>query len=88
MLRSIFYTDEKRNFIFEKYVQINKDVNTIMEDLTDAQYPGLDAPSNVKHLVDEIKESALDTIKDTIWVNTTLRTDFEGTVDLLKKIII
>ena len=36
MLLSTFYTDEKRKFIFEKYVQINKDVNTIMEDLTAA----------------------------------------------------
>ena len=59
----------------------------MLEDLTDAQYPGIDSRSKVKHLVDGIKTYALDTVKATIWASTTLRTYFEGTVDLFKKFI-
>ena len=37
MLHSTFYTGEKRSFTFEKYVQMNKDVKIILEDLTATQ---------------------------------------------------
>ena len=58
-----------------------------MEDLTYAQYLGLDARYKVKHLVNGIKISALDTANDTIWASTAIVTDFEGTIDLFKTFI-
>ena len=66
MLRSTFYTGEKRNFTFEKYVQMHKDAHTMMENLTATQYPGIDSRSKVKHLFDGIKTSSLDTAKATM----------------------
>ena len=67
MIRSTSYTGEKRNFTFEKYVQMHKDAHTMMENLTATQYPGIDSRSKVKHLFDGIKTSSLDTAKATMW---------------------
>ena len=86
MLRSTFYTGKKRNFSFEKYAQNNKNAHTMMEYLNADKYSGLDERSK-KYLVHGIKTSALDTVKATISESVTLRTDFECTVDLFKKII-
>ena len=58
-----------------------------MEDLTSAPYRGLDDRYKVKHLVNGIKPSALETVNDTIWASTTIVTYFEGTVDLFKTVI-
>ena len=52
---------------FDKFVQIHEDAHTMLEYLTADQYFGLDAPSKVKHIVNDINNSALDTIKATIW---------------------
>ena len=81
------YTGKKRNFTFEKYGQMHKDVPIMMDELTDAQYDGLDAQSKLNHLVDGIKNSALDTVKATIWASAMLGTDFGGTIYLFKKFI-
>ena len=59
----------------------------MLEDVTDANYPGIGAHSKEKNLVDEINNFALDNVKATIWANITLRTDFEGPVDLFKTFI-
>ena len=78
---------ENRNFSFDKYAQMHKDVHTMMGDLTADHYPRIDSRSIVKHLVDGISISTLDTAKATLWVSDTLRTDFEGTGDLFKTFI-
>ena len=87
MLRSTFYTGEKRNFTFRKYVQMHKDVQTMLEDLTAAQYTGLDTWPKVKYLIYGINTFPLDTVKATIWESTTLRTYFESTANLFKTVI-
>ena len=69
------------------YVKMHKDAHIILEGLTDAHYPGIYEQSKIKHLFNSIKTAAFDTVKVTIWENTTLRMDFEGTIDLFKKFI-
>ena len=66
---------------------MHKNVHIMLENLTASQYPGLDAWSKVKNLVDRIKTSALDSVRVTIWENTTIRMYFKGTVDLFKTFI-
>ena len=59
----------------------------MLEQVTADQYPGIDYWSKVKHLVNGIKTSALDTTKDTIWASATLSMNFEGTVGLFNTFI-
>ena len=62
-LRGNPYSGEKRRWNFEKYVKLQKDQHTILEGLMEHGYAGIDNRSKVRHLLDGIKTTSLDTVK-------------------------
>jgi len=86
-LKNALYKGELKNFNFEKYVRIHMDQHQILNDLKEHGYAGIDERSKVRHLTDGIKNTALDSVKNTILASATLRSDFTGCVALFKDFI-
>jgi hypothetical protein len=83
-LQNTFYTGERRRFTFEKYVQVHKDQHTSLQALEEFGYPRLDDRTKVRHLINGIRTKELDAAKGQVWASATLRSDFDGCVDLFK----
>ena len=86
-LANTFYTGEKRNFTFEKYVQIHVEQHTILEGLIEQGYTGIDPRSKVRYLMNGIKTSALDSVKTQILTEDDLRSNFDKCVSLYSDFI-
>ena len=63
------------------------DQHTILENLTQHGYAGIDPPTKVRHLVDGIKTDKLDSVKTAIMASAALRIDFDSCVNLFKDFI-
>ena len=63
------------------------DQHTILEGLMENGYAGINNPSKVRHLLDGIKTTSLDTVKTRIMSKATLQSDFDGCVNLFKDFI-
>ena len=86
-LRNIAYTGEKRRFNFERFVKVHVDQHAILEGLVEHGYSGIDARSKVRHLLDGIKTTELDTVKTRIMSDAVLRSDFDRCVNLFQDFI-
>jgi hypothetical protein len=86
-LKNTFYSGERRNWNFERYVQIHKDQHTAIEGLFRYGYPSLDERTKVRHLMAGIRTNELDTVKAQVWSSIALRGDFDACVDLFKTFI-
>lgn len=86
-LKNTFYSGERRNWNFERYVQIHKDQHTAIEGLFQYGYPSLDERSKVRHLMAGVRTNELDTVKAQVWSSVALRGDFDACVDLFKTFI-
>ena len=78
---------EKHNWNFEKYVKQHKDQHVILEGLIENSYAGIDARSNVRHLLKSIKTTAFYTIKMRTISDATVSTDFDACVNLFQDFI-
>lgn len=86
-LRNVAYTGEKRRFNFERFVKVHVDQHAILEGLVEHGYSGIDARSKVRHLLDGIKTTELDTTKNCIMSDAELRNDFDRCVNLFQDFI-
>lgn len=86
-LQTTSYTGEKRRWNFEKYVKMHMDQHAILEGLTQHGYSGIDERSKVRHLLDGIKTTTLDTVKTRIMSDAALRADFQRCVNLFQDFI-
>ena len=86
-LKDAVFKGEAKKFNFEMYVRIHINQHQILNDLKEHRYAGIDERSKVSHLTDVIKNTALDSVKNTILVSATLCSDFIGCVALFKDFI-
>jgi len=86
-LSTTTYTGEKRKWNFEKYVKVHVDQHSILEGLVQHGYSGIDERSKVRHLVNGIKTTMLDSVKTRIMSDATLRNNFESSVNLFQDFI-
>ena len=86
-LQSVSYTGEGRRWNFEKYVKVQVEQHQILEDLTRHGYAGIDPRSKVRYLLNGIKTKDLETVKSRILSDTTLRSDFDASVNLFQDFI-
>lgn len=87
ILQTTEYVGEKRRWNFEKYSKLHKDQHTILHDLEEFGYAGIDPRSKVRYLMTGIKTFDLDSVKTQIMANDNLRTDFDKCVTLYKDFI-
>lgn len=83
-LTATTYNGEKRRWNFEKYVKLQVDQFTILEDLVQYGYAGIDERSKVRFLMNGIKTKDFDSVKTRIMSDETLRTDYDACVNLFK----
>jgi hypothetical protein len=86
-LETTSYAGEKRRWNFEKFVSMHKKQHTVLENLTEQGYSGIDDRSKVRHLLAGIKTKELDAVKSQILSSAELRSDFDGCVSLYKTFI-
>ena len=86
-IRATTYTGEKHRWNFEKYMKVLVDQHTVLENLPQHGYDGVDLQTKVRHLVDGIKTDKLDSIKMAIMASAALRIDFFSFVNLFKDFI-
>ena len=87
LLVATHYSGERKRFNFECYVKIQKDRHHILEVLKEHAHVGIDPRSQVRHLIEGIKITQFDTVKDQIMATDSLRTDYDGCVSLYKTFI-
>lgn len=86
-LSTTSYSGEKRNFNFEKYVQIHVEQHTILDGLKEHGYTGIDVRSKVRHFMNGIKTKDLDPVKVQILASEDLRADFDACVALFTEFL-
>ena len=86
-LETTTYDGEKRRWNFEKFVKIHKDQHTILDNLREHGYAGIDERSKVRHLLNGIKTDRLDSVKTRIMSDQVLRNSFDDCVTLFKDFI-
>jgi len=82
-LQALSFNGETRRWTMEKYVRAHMDQHNILEGLTEHGYAGIDDRSKVRHLLNGIKTSQLDSVKARILSDANLRSDFDACVNLL-----
>jgi ribosomal protein L29 len=82
------YRGEKKRHNFEKYVKVHVDQHAILTGLVEHGYSGIDPRSKVRHLINGIKTTELDSVKTQIMANPELKIDFERCVILYKDFIL
>jgi hypothetical protein len=87
ILETTSYSGEKRRWNFEKYVSMHKEQHSILTELMDQGYAGIDDRSKVRLLNQGIKTKELDVPKTQILSSAVLRSDFDGAVSLYKTFI-
>ena len=86
-IHSATYHGELCRWNFERYVKVHVDNFNIIKGLTEHGHASMDPRSRVRHLVDGIKTTALDTIKAQIFSSADLRTDFKASGNLFQDFI-
>ena len=82
------YIGEGRCSDFERYGTLKKEQHTILEGLKEYGYAWMYERSKTRHLLAEIKTTALDSVKTQILRNTELRKDFAKCMVLFKDYIV
>ena len=78
------YTEEKRNWTFEKYATLHKEHYNILESLKDHGYTIIDQRSKFRYLSEVIKTTRLYSVKTCIISDESLHQYFYGCVTLYK----
>ena len=86
-LEATTYDGEKRRWNFERFVKTHKDQHTILDNLREHGYAGIDERSKVRHLLNGIKTDKLDSVKTRIMSDQALRNNFDDCVTLFKDFI-
>jgi hypothetical protein len=81
-LGSVSYTDERKKWTWEKYVQIHTEQHAVLNDLTDYGYSGIDNGTKVRKLMAGIKTDALENVKAAVLASHALRTNYPDVVTL------
>lgn len=81
------YDGEKRRWNFERFIKIHKDQHTILDNLREHGYSGIDERSKVRHLLNGVKTDKLDSVKTRIMSDQALRNNFDDCVTLFKDFI-
>ena len=82
LLVTTHYSVKRKRFNFERYVKIKKDQKQILEGLKENGHMGIDPRSQVRHLVEGIKITEFDAVKDQIMATASLRTAYDVYVSL------
>ena len=82
-IHSTYYFEDKANFTFETYISIHRNAYNEMDKA--ASYPTPDGGTRVRQLLANIttRDTGLAAAMASIRANSTLRNDFEDTVDIL-----
>ena len=75
-LRSLTYSGETHHWTFETYVNKHMQQHTILENLVQHGYAGINPRSKVHYLCDGIKGTHLNTVKTRILSDENLRVNF------------
>jgi hypothetical protein len=86
-LATTSYNGEGRNWNFEKYVTTHVAQHSILADLVQHGYSGIDARSKVRYFLDGIRTKDLDTVKTTILASNDLRNNFDESIALFQDFI-
>jgi hypothetical protein len=86
-LNNTTYQGEKRQFNFERYVQIHKEQHTALDGLSQHGYAPMDERTKVRLLLAGIRTNELDSVKAQVWANAGLCSDFSECVELFKTLI-
>jgi hypothetical protein len=78
-LGSVSYTGKRKNWTWEKYIQIHAEQHVVLNGLTDYGYSGI---TKVRKLMAGIKTDALDTVKAAVLASPALRTNYPDGVTL------
>lgn len=86
-LNTTTYMGEMRRWNFERYVKVHVDQHSILRDLMQHGYAGIDERSKVRLLLEGIKTKELDHVKGQIYADSSLRNDFDRCVNLFQDFI-
>jgi len=86
-LQHACYQGEQRRWNFEQYIKSHVDQHHVLNNLREHGYSGIDEWLKVRYLVGGINTNALDAVKTRILLDSSLRCDFEGCVNLYKDFI-
>jgi hypothetical protein len=86
-LQSTRYSGDKRNFDFEKFVWIHTEQHSVLNDLMEHGYSGIDESSKVRLLLDGITVSNYDVVKSQMLARPALETSFEKYIELYNEFI-
>ena len=86
-LRNLTYSGETCRWTVQTYVNRYMQQYTILENLVQHGYAGIDPHSKVRYLCDGIKRLHLDTVKTRILSDETIRVDFPRCVSLFSDFI-
>ena len=82
ILQNLVYHGERNNNTFKRYITIQKKQHTILENLEQNGYKGIDDRSKVWYLIAGIKSSALNSFKAKILASAPYRQDYDASVIL------
>ena len=87
LLVTTHYSSERKGFNFERYAKIQKDQHRILEGLKEHGHVGIYPRSQVRHLIEGINITELDSVKDQITGTASLKNGYYGCVSLYKTFI-
>ena len=88
LLETSSYNGEQKRWDFERYITVQLKQHLTMHGLEEHGYKGIDERSKVRHLLNGIKTTSLDTVKAQIMLSAALRNDFNACVTLFKDFIV
>ena len=77
-LKSLTYEGETKTWTFRKYRDAHKEIQEEARDLEKSGYAGIDKRSQVRHFLDGLKGTALDTCRNQIISDERLRSNFDA----------
>ena len=87
ILQKSLYHGERKNNTFERYITIQKEQHTILENLEENGYIGINEISKVWYLIAGIKSGALNSINTTALASSPLCQDFDACMTLYRDYI-
>ena len=87
LLITTHYSSERKRFNFERYVKIQKYRHHILEGIKENGHVGINPRSQVRHLIQGINITELDSVKAQIMMTVLLSTDYYGCVSMYRKFI-
>jgi hypothetical protein len=83
----VSYTGERKEWTWEKYVQIHAEQHAVLNGLTDYGYSGIANGTKVRKLMTGLKTDAFDTVKASVLASPALRTNYPDVATLYGDLI-